>query len=60
MSQKKVREKVGSDLDGGLKTKWLTKFFTVDIIGVNIPTSVPLIYEFDTNFKVIKSYYLGN
>lgn len=30
-----------------------------DIIGVNIPTSVPLIYEFDANFKPIKNYYLG-
>lgn len=31
-----------------------------DIIGVNIPTGVPLVYEFDDNFKVIKHYYLGD
>ena len=31
-----------------------------DIIGVNIPTGVPLVYEFDDDFKVIKSYYLGD
>ena len=26
----------------------------------NIPTGVPLVYEFDENFKPIKHYYLGN
>ena len=31
-----------------------------EIIGVNIPTGTPLVYEFDDNFKVIKSYYLGD
>ena len=31
-----------------------------DIIGVNIPTGVPLVYEFDDNFNVIKHYYLGD
>lgn len=31
-----------------------------DIIGVNIPTAFPLVYEFDSNFNVIKKYYLGN
>ena len=30
------------------------------ILGVNIPTAVPLVYEFDDDFKVIKSYYLGD
>ena len=30
------------------------------IIGVNIPTGTPLVYEFDDEFKVIKSYYLGD
>lgn len=30
------------------------------IIGVNIPTGVPLVYEFDDDFKVIRSYYLGD
>ena len=27
---------------------------------VNIPTGVPLVYEFDDQFKVTKKYYLGN
>lgn len=31
-----------------------------EIIGVNIPTGVPLVYEFDDNFKVTNHYYLGN
>ena len=30
------------------------------IIGVNIPTGIPLVYEFDENFKVVKHYYLGD
>lgn len=31
-----------------------------EIVGVNIPTGVPLVYEFDEDFKVIKKYYLGD
>jgi 2,3-bisphosphoglycerate-dependent phosphoglycerate mutase len=31
-----------------------------EIIAVNIPTGVPLVYEFDDNFKVTKKYYLGD
>ena len=31
-----------------------------DEIELNIPTGVPLVYEFDENFKPIKHYYLGN
>lgn len=31
-----------------------------DIIGVNIPTSVPLVYEFDENIEPVKNYYLGD
>ncbi|MCQ2752735.1 MAG: 2,3-diphosphoglycerate-dependent phosphoglycerate mutase [Bacilli bacterium] len=30
------------------------------ITEVNIPTGVPLVYEFDDNFRVIKKYYLGD
>ena len=29
-----------------------------EIIGVNIPTGVPLVYEFDDNMKAVKHYYL--
>jgi 2,3-bisphosphoglycerate-dependent phosphoglycerate mutase len=31
-----------------------------DIVGVNIPTGVPLVYEFDADFNVIEKYYLGD
>lgn len=31
-----------------------------DIIGLNIPTAVPLIYEFDENMKPIRNYYLAD
>ncbi len=31
-----------------------------EIMEVNIPTGVPLVYEFDEDFKVIQKYYLGN
>ncbi len=30
------------------------------ILEVNIPTAVPLVYEFDDNFKAVKNYYLGD
>ena len=29
-----------------------------EIIGYNIPTAVPLVYEFDENLKPTKNYYL--
>jgi 2,3-bisphosphoglycerate-dependent phosphoglycerate mutase len=48
----------------GNSLRALVKYFdnmTPDeILGVNIPTGVPLVYEFDDNFNVIKSYYLGD
>lgn len=31
-----------------------------DILEVNIPTAVPLVYEFDDDFNVINHYYLGD
>ena len=31
-----------------------------EIIGINIPTGVPLVYEFDENFKVQSKAYLGD
>lgn len=27
---------------------------------MNIPTGIPLVYEFDDNFNVLEKYYLGN
>ncbi|MBN4049227.1 2,3-diphosphoglycerate-dependent phosphoglycerate mutase [archaeon AH-315-M20] len=31
-----------------------------EIVNLNIPTGVPLVYELDDNLKPIKHYYLGN
>lgn len=48
----------------GNSLRALVKYFdnlsNEEIIGVNIPTGTPLVYEFDDNFKVIKHYYLGD
>ncbi|WP_461466775.1 2,3-diphosphoglycerate-dependent phosphoglycerate mutase [Parvimonas micra] len=40
--------------------KYLDDLTDEEIISVNIPTGIPLVYEFDDNFKVINKYYLGN
>jgi len=39
---------------------YLDKMTPEEILGVNIPTATPLVYEFDDNFNVIKHYYLGD
>ena len=31
-----------------------------EIVGLNIPTGVPLIYDFDPNFRVLGKKYLGD
>lgn len=47
----------------GNSLRALVKYFDglsdEEIIGVNIPTGSPLVYEFDEDFKVLKHYYLG-
>ena len=40
--------------------KYLDNLTDEEIISINIPTGIPLVYEFDDNFKVINKYYLGN
>ncbi|MDF2526175.1 MAG: 2,3-diphosphoglycerate-dependent phosphoglycerate mutase [Enterobacter mori] len=40
--------------------KYLDNMGEEEILELNIPTGVPLVYEFDENFKPIKHYYLGN
>ncbi|MBQ1432285.1 MAG: 2,3-bisphosphoglycerate-dependent phosphoglycerate mutase, partial [Ruminococcus sp.] len=46
----------------GNSLRALVKYFDnlsdEEIIGVNIPTATPLVYEFDDDFKVIKKEYL--
>ena len=48
----------------GNSLRALVKYFdnlsNEEIIGVNIPTGTPLVYEFDDNFKAIRHYYLGD
>ncbi len=47
----------------GNSLRALVKYFdnlsNDEIIGVNIPTGSPLVYEFDDNFNVVNHYYLG-
>ena len=31
-----------------------------DIVGVNVPTAVPLVYELDDRMKPVRHYYLGD
>ena len=40
--------------------KYLDNMSNDEIINLNIPTGVPLVYEFDDDFKVTKHYYLGD
>ena len=40
--------------------KYLDNVSDEKIVGLNIPTAVPLVYELDSNLKSIKSYYLGD
>lgn len=40
--------------------KYLDNIGDDEIVELNIPTGVPLVYEFDDNMKVIKHYYLGD
>ncbi len=40
--------------------KYLDGVSDEEIVGLNIPTGVPLVYELDDGLKPIKSYYLGD
>jgi 2,3-bisphosphoglycerate-dependent phosphoglycerate mutase len=40
--------------------KYLDEIADADIVGVNIPNGIPLVYELDENLKPIKRYYLGD
>ena len=48
----------------GNSLRALVKYFDAlsneEIIGINIPTGVPLVYEFDDKFNTVSHYYLGN
>ncbi|MBU1122065.1 MAG: 2,3-diphosphoglycerate-dependent phosphoglycerate mutase [Candidatus Omnitrophota bacterium] len=40
--------------------KYLDNVSDQDIVNLNIPTGIPLVYELDENLKPIKHYYLGD
>lgn len=40
--------------------KYIDDVSDVDIVGLNIPTGIPLIYELDERLKPIQNYYLGD
>ena len=40
--------------------KHLDKISDADIVNLNIPTGIPLVYELDEDLKPVKSYYLGD
>lgn len=40
--------------------KYLDNISDQEIVGLNIPTGIPLVYELDDNLKPIKHYYLGD
>ena len=40
--------------------KYLDDISENDIVGLNIPNGIPLVYELDANLKPIRHYYLGD
>jgi 2,3-bisphosphoglycerate-dependent phosphoglycerate mutase len=40
--------------------KYLDNIPEAEIVGLNIPTGIPLVYELDKDLKPIKHYYLGD
>jgi 2,3-bisphosphoglycerate-dependent phosphoglycerate mutase len=40
--------------------KYLDDISDDDIVGLNIPTARPLVYELDQQLKPIRNYYLGD
>jgi 2,3-bisphosphoglycerate-dependent phosphoglycerate mutase len=40
--------------------KYLDNVDDQDIVGLNIPTGIPLVYELDAGLRPIRHYYLGD
>jgi 2,3-bisphosphoglycerate-dependent phosphoglycerate mutase len=40
--------------------KYLDGIGDAEIVGVNIPNGIPLVYELDADLKPIRHYYLGD
>jgi len=48
----------GNSLRGLIK--YLDNVSDDDIVGINVPTAIPLVYELDENLKPVKHYYLAS
>ena len=40
--------------------KYLDGISDQEIVGLNIPNGIPLVYELDTDLKPVRHYYLGD
>ena len=40
--------------------QYLDELSEEEVLKLNIPTGMPLVYELDENLKPIKNYYLGD
>lgn len=40
--------------------KYLEQLDAAEIMNINIPTGIPLVYELDTDFKALSNHYLGD
>jgi 2,3-bisphosphoglycerate-dependent phosphoglycerate mutase len=40
--------------------KYLDAVSDADIVGLNIPTGIPLVYELDERLRPLRHYYLGD
>ena len=40
--------------------KYLDNLSEEEVLALNIPTGIPLVYELDANLKPIRHYYLGD
>jgi 2,3-bisphosphoglycerate-dependent phosphoglycerate mutase len=40
--------------------KYLDRISDDDIVGLNIPNGIPLVYELDAQLKPLRSHYLGD
>jgi len=61
--QVKVRKRIIISAHGNslrALVKYLDKVSNEDIMELNIPTGIPLVYELDNNANAIKQYYLAD
>ena len=44
----------------GLRIKYLRNISDEDIVGLNLPTAVPYVFDFDNDLRLINDYFLGD